>query len=76
MAALGQASETPERLWNMGMARTTAEEVSHLAASARLAQVLDSSTPLFCHGRTSGLIVRLWRLHLAPAQRPLMHSSQ
>ena len=39
MAALGRASETPERLWNMSMAMTTAEEVAALAASARLAQV-------------------------------------
>ena len=39
VAALGRASETPERLWNMSMAMTTAEEVASLAASARLAQV-------------------------------------
>lgn len=38
VAALAQASETPERLWNRNMAATTAEEVAHLAASARLAQ--------------------------------------
>ena len=39
VAALGHASETPERLWNMSMATTTAEEIASLAASARLAQV-------------------------------------
>ena len=39
VAALGHASETPERLWNLAMAMTTAEEVASLAASARLAQV-------------------------------------
>ena len=44
MAALGRASETPERLWNMSMAWTTAEEVASLAASARLAQVRFPST--------------------------------
>ncbi len=44
MAALGRASETPERLWNMSMALTTAEEVASLAASARLAQVRFPST--------------------------------
>ena len=42
MAALGHASETPERLWNLAMAMTTAEEVASLAASARLAQVSSS----------------------------------
>ena len=39
VAVLGHASETPERLWNLAMAMTTAEEVASLAASARLAQV-------------------------------------
>ncbi len=54
MAALGRESETPERLWNMSMAMTTAEEVASLAASARLAQVCFCSTAarLSCmHGR-------------------------
>ena len=45
LAALGEASETPERLWNADMSLTTAEEVSTLAASARAAQVLD---PTWC----------------------------
>ena len=40
VAALGQASETPERLWNMSMAMTTADELAALAASARRSQVL------------------------------------
>ncbi len=40
MAALGHASETPERLWNMSMAMTTADELAALAASARRSQVL------------------------------------
>ena len=48
MAALGRASETPERLWNMSMAMTTAEEVASLAASARLAQVRFLSTAAAC----------------------------
>jgi DnaJ family protein C protein 13 len=39
VAAMGHASETPERLWNMSMATTTAEEIAALAASARLTQV-------------------------------------
>jgi len=39
VAALGQATQTPERLWNMSMAMTTAEELATLAANARLAQV-------------------------------------
>ena len=43
MAALGHASETPERLWNMGMAMTTADELAALAASARRSQVCPST---------------------------------
>jgi hypothetical protein len=39
VAALGHASETPERLWNMSMAMTTADELAALAASARRSQV-------------------------------------
>ena len=39
MAALAQVSETPERVWNLNMATTTALEVASLAASARTAQV-------------------------------------
>lgn len=37
--ALGQTSETPERLWNRSMYQAAAEEVAHLAAAARAAQV-------------------------------------
>ncbi len=44
VAALGQASETPERLWNMSMAMTTADELAALAASARRTQVLSPPT--------------------------------
>jgi DnaJ family protein C protein 13 len=55
VAALGQASETPERLWNASMAATTAEEVAHLAASARLAQV----PPLLPHKLHSTELKRL-----------------
>lgn len=39
MAALGEASETPERLWTPAMRATTAEELAHLAAQAHAAQV-------------------------------------
>ena len=52
VAALGHASETPERLWNLAMAMTTAEEVASLAASARLAQVFLPMTP---HRRISAM---------------------
>ena len=38
VAALGQTSETPERLWNRSMYQAAAEEVAHLAAAARAAQ--------------------------------------
>mgnify|MGYP001810608496 CR=1 FL=1 len=38
VAALGTASETPERVWNRGMHRAAAEEAAHLAASARVQQ--------------------------------------
>lgn len=38
VAALGQASETPERVWNRGMQRAAAEEAAHAAAAARAAQ--------------------------------------
>ena len=48
MAALGEATETPERLWTPAMRATTAEELAHLAAQAHTAQV----------------IVTLLRLHL------------
>lgn len=44
MAALGEASETPERLWTPAMRATTAEELAHLAAQAHAAQV--TLTPL------------------------------
>ena len=57
MAALGRASETPERLWNMSMAMTTAEEVAALAASAHLAQV--------CPGPTASLLGGLCARHFA-----------
>lgn len=52
MGALAQASETPERLWNRGMAATTAEEVAHLAASARLAQARPQSANPSCRAGT------------------------
>lgn len=39
VAALGEATETPERLWTPAMKATTAEEVAHLAAQAHSAQV-------------------------------------
>jgi DnaJ family protein C protein 13 len=38
VAALGQASETPERVWSRGMQRAAAEEAAHAAAAARAAQ--------------------------------------
>lgn len=55
VAALGHASETPERLWNLAMAMTTAEEVASLAASARLAQV----SPLIIVDRRCSFEMRL-----------------
>lgn len=55
MAALGRASETPERLWNVGMSTTTAEEVASLAASARLAQVNPSQAGI-CECTANGII--------------------
>ncbi len=39
MAALGEATETPERLWTAAMRANTAEEVAHLALQAHAAQV-------------------------------------
>ena len=39
VAALGEASETPERLWTPDMRATTAEELAHLATQAHAAQV-------------------------------------
>ena len=39
--ALTTASETPERLWTGAMATATAEELAHVAAQARAAQVTD-----------------------------------
>lgn len=39
VAALREATETPERLWTAAMMATTAEEVAHLAAQAHAAQV-------------------------------------
>lgn len=44
MAALGEATETPERLWTAAMRAATAEEVAHLAEQAHAAQV--SPSPL------------------------------
>ncbi len=38
VAALAQPSETPERIWTLGMQRSAAEEISHLATAARSAQ--------------------------------------
>ncbi|KAK9809260.1 hypothetical protein WJX72_012293 [[Myrmecia] bisecta] len=38
VAALGQSSETPERMWTLSMATSAAEELDHLAAAARKAQ--------------------------------------
>lgn len=40
VAALGEATETPERLWTPAMRATTAEELAHLAAQAHAAQVI------------------------------------
>lgn len=42
--ALSQSSETPERLWTLGMRQALAEEVSHLATSARTAQATAART--------------------------------
>ncbi len=39
VAALGEATETPERLWTAAMRANTAEEVAHLALQAHAAQV-------------------------------------
>ena len=39
MAALGEATETPERLWTAAMRANTADEVAHLALQAHAAQV-------------------------------------
>lgn len=33
-----QSSNSPERVWNRGMQRAAAEEVAHLAATARAQQ--------------------------------------
>ena len=41
--ALGEAVETPERLWTPAMKTTTAEEVAHLANQAHAAQVYTST---------------------------------
>jgi DnaJ family protein C protein 13 len=38
ISALSQWSETPERVWNAGMARRTADELASLASTARAAQ--------------------------------------
>lgn len=38
VAALAQPSETPERIWTRGMQRSAAEEIAHLATTARAAQ--------------------------------------
>ncbi|KAL0040215.1 hypothetical protein WJX77_000548 [Trebouxia sp. C0004] len=38
VAALGEATETPERLWTAAMRAATAEEVAHLALQAHAAQ--------------------------------------
>ena len=42
VAALGEATETPERLWTAAMRAATAEEVAHLAEQAHAAQVSPS----------------------------------
>ena len=55
MAALGEATETPERLWTAAMRASTAEEVAHLAEQAHAAQVSPSLLYLF-----SCLIVHVW----------------
>lgn len=47
VAALGEATETPERLWTPAMKATTAEELAHLAAQAHTAQVLSPSPSPF-----------------------------
>ena len=39
VVALGQASESPERVWNRSMREAAAEEIAHLAAAARAQQV-------------------------------------
>ena len=44
MAALGEATETPERLWTAAMRANTADEVAHLALQAHAAQVSPHTT--------------------------------
>ena len=52
--ALTTASETPERLWTGAMATATAEELAHVTAQARAAQVC--ATPgSFLHATGSSL---------------------
>ena len=46
VAALGEATETPERLWTAAMRGNTAEEVAHLALQAHAAQVIPLLQPL------------------------------
>jgi hypothetical protein len=75
VAALGTASETPERVWNRGMQRAAAEEVADLAATARAQQARPVSDAGGVGGSTR------WRRqcrrctgqhlpHLLPAPRP------
>ncbi len=40
MEALEHTTETPERLWTRDMALATADELAHLASTARTSQVL------------------------------------
>ena len=47
VAALGEATETPERLWTADMRATAAEEVAHLAEQAHAAQVHPAFPPPF-----------------------------
>ncbi|KAK9915634.1 hypothetical protein WJX75_001835 [Coccomyxa subellipsoidea] len=82
VAALGHASETPERLWNMSMAMTTADELAALAASARRSQAggrLDWVPPEGFRIQFEGEQAELFiggvyvRLFLKNSQFPLRH---
>ena len=46
MQAVGEAVETPERLWTPAMKAATAEELAHLANQAHAAQVCWSPSML------------------------------
>ncbi len=57
VAALGQESENPERVWNASMATTTALEVASLANQARAAQVSIPKSPCPAHDLAANLEV-------------------